>query len=353
MIAQGPITLRRTFSGSIEASESFVVAARVGGRLIQLAANLSEMVKKGSIVARLEDDEYQQAVEQAIAALEVARANATEADSALQIANRSLERFKKLETYGIEPESELDVVIAEQLGKQAQLAVSLAQVKRAEAQLAAERVRLGYAEVVANWPGDDQFRVVGERYVDEGESLTANTPLLRILRLDPVTAVIFAPERDYARLEPGQSVTLKTDSYPNQSFPGTIKRIASVFRQNTRQARVEVTLENAKHRLKPGMFARITIELEKLDAATIVPIAAVTKRDDKLGVFVVNDQDLTATWHEVEVGIRDGSRVQISTSEPLTCRVVTLGQQLIEDGSAITIPSEASGSGDRPKKSTP
>jgi RND family efflux transporter MFP subunit len=351
-IEQGPITHRRTFTGSLEASASFVVAARVAGSLKQMEVNLSDRVEKGSTVASLEDDEYQQAVAHAAAALDVARANATEADSALQIANRSLARSKELETRGIEPESELDLVIAEHLSKQAEVAVSLARVKQAEAELAAAKVRLSYADVVADWPGDDQFRVVGERYVDEGASLTANTPLLRILRLDPMIAVIFAPERDYASLATGLAVTLATDSYPNQQFAGTIQRISSVFRQNTRQARVEISLENPKLLLKPGMFARISIELTHLKSATIVPITAVTKRNDRTGVFLVDEKASVTIWKEVEVGIRDGDRVQISGSEPLTGRVVTLGQQLIDDGSPITIPGESDPDSDLPAEST-
>ncbi|HMS17429.1 MAG TPA: efflux RND transporter periplasmic adaptor subunit, partial [Planctomycetota bacterium] len=250
------------------------------------------------------------------------------------------------------PESELDLVIAEHLSKQAEVAVSLARVKQAEAEFAAAKVRLSYAEVVADWPGDDQFRVVGERYVDEGASLTANTPLLRILRLDPMIAVIFAPERDYASLAAGLAVTLATDSYPNQQFAGTIQRISSVFRQNTRQARVEISLENPKLLLKPGMFARISIELTHLKSATIVPITAVTKRNDRTGVFLVDEKASVAIWKEVEVGIRDGDRVQISASEPLIGRVVTLGQQLIDDGSPITIPGESDPDSDLPAKST-
>jgi hypothetical protein len=72
-----------------------------------------------------------------------------------------------------------------------------------------------------------------------------------------------------------------------------------------------------------------------------------------MGVFIVNDEKSVATWQDVEVGIREGDRVQITSSQPLSGRVVTLGQQLIDDGSAITIPSEVVGAGNLTPKQTP
>jgi RND family efflux transporter MFP subunit len=339
-IERGPLTLRRTFSGSLEATESFVVAAKVGGRLKKMDVHLTDTVKRGSTVAWLDDDEYQQNLAQAKAELEVAKANVVEAESSLEIADRAFERTKALETRGVESESQLDLAIAEQLSKKARFAVTKAHVTRAEAAVKAEDVRLSYTRVVADWPGEDEFRVVGDRYVDEGETVTANTPLLTIIRLDPILGVVYVPERDYARLEPGQAITLRADAYPGEPFEGKIKRIASVFRQNTRQARVELSLANPQQRLKPGMFARVTIELAKVEDATIVPIAALTKRNEKTGVFLVDQKGEVAVWREVEVGIREGDRVQV-TADGLTGRVVTLGQQLIDDGSPITIPDDA------------
>ena len=102
---------------------------------------------------------------------------------------------------------------------------------RAEASLETANIRLGYTRITAGWSGGDDQRVVAERYVDEGETVSANTPLLRIVELDPITGVIFVTERDYARLQPGQEVLLlTTDAYPGEDFQGRIERIAPVFR---------------------------------------------------------------------------------------------------------------------------
>jgi RND family efflux transporter MFP subunit len=161
---------------------------------------------------------------------------------------------------------------------------------------------------------------------------------LRIVELDPVTGVIFATEKDYGKLQPGQGVSLATDAYPGESFDGRILRIAPVFREATRQARVEVSVKNPGHRLKPGMFIRATVVLDRVADAVIVPEQALTSRNNRTGVFLVDDDGRSVVWREVRVGIREGGRVQL-LGEELSGRVVTLGQQLVDDGSPIVIPA--------------
>jgi RND family efflux transporter MFP subunit len=171
--------------------------------------------------------------------------------------------------------------------------------------------------------------------------VAANAPLLLIVELNPIVGVIFVTEKDYANLEPGQLVALTTDAYPGEHYSGRIDRIAPVFRRSTRQARIEMIIENPRHRLKPGMFIRATVVLDRVTEVTIVPVQALTKRDDRNGVFIVSTDGRSVAWHEVTAGIREGGRVQVK-GEGLSGWVVTLGQQLVDDGSSITIPDEQS-----------
>jgi RND family efflux transporter MFP subunit len=178
--------------------------------------------------------------------------------------------------------------------------------------------------------------VVAERYVDEGETLAANAPLLRIVELDPIVAVFFVTERDYALLRTGQNATIATDAFPGVRFDGSIERIAPVFREATRQARVEVRVDNPDLHLKPGMFARATVVLDRLEQAVIVPQQALTTRDGGDGVFLVAPDGASVVWREVQPGIRQDGRVAIE-GDLRDGLVVVLGQQLLDDGSAIRI----------------
>lgn len=338
-IQRGPIVLQRTFSGELEALAEFVVAPKVSGRVERVMVNIADTVKRGQLVAELDNDEYIQAVAQAQADLEVARAKLSEAESALGNSNRELNRTQSLLKRGIASDSEFDAAQQDQLAKQAQLKVTAAQVTKAESSLETANIRLSYTQVTAGWAGGGEQRVVAERYVDEGQTVAANAPLLLIVELHPIVGVVFVTERDYAQLRPGQLVSLTTDAYPDEQFTGRIDRIAPVFRKSTRQARIELIIENPEHRLKPGMFIVTAVVLARVPEATIVPEQALTIRDDKSGVFVISEDGRSVAWREVKVGIRESGRAQVE-GEGLSGRVVTLGQQLVNDGSPIILPAE-------------
>lgn len=335
-VTRGLIENKRTFSGTLEARSEFVIAPKVAGRVERLTVNIADPVKRGQLVGELDSAEYVQAVAQAKAELAVTQANLVEAENALKTAERELSRFETLKERGVASAAQFDSVQADAQAKRSEVEVAKAQVLRSTAALESARIRLGYTQIKADWSDGEDQRVVAERYINEGETVSANTPLLRIVELDPISGVVFVSERDYGRLQPGQDVTLTTDAFPGQVFPGKIKRIAPIFREETRQARVELSIENEDQRLKPGMFIRVIVVLERVPDAVIVPERAITKRNDRTGVFLVDEEGSHVSWREVMVGIRSGGQVQLL--QELSGRVVTLGQQLLEDGSAITIP---------------
>ncbi len=341
-IERGSIEQRRTFTGTLEPKAQFVVAPKVSGRVEHLKVDLADTVRRGQLVAKLDDDEYIQAVAQVQAESVVAKANLAEAENLLSIAERELQRIEKLHERGVASESQLDAAKAGQLIKQARVEVTKAQLTRSNAALEATRIRLGYTNVTADWHGGSDQRVVAERHVDEGETVAANAPLLRIVEMNPITAVFFVTERDYTLLRTGQAVTLRTDAYPRELFAGRIERVAPVFRESTRQARVEVRIDNAGLRLKPGMFVRATVVLARVEDATIVPEQALVRRDGRDGVFVISGDEQAVSWREVEVGFRQDGRVQVS-GDGLNSHVVTLGQQLLDDQSMVSIAGQMKG----------
>lgn len=336
-IERGVIRDVRTFSGTVEPLAEFVAAPKVAGRVKRLTVQLGDAVTQGQVVAELDDDEFVQAVAQAEAELAVAQANLVEAKAAMEIAQREYGRIQTLAARGVASESQLDQVEAERQTRTAAVQVAEAQVRRAEASAETARIRQGYTRITAQWPGDDPQRFVAERYVDAGYTVAANAPLVKVVSLDPLIAVVFVTEKDYARLTLGQHATLMTDAWPGERFDATVTRLSPVFEQVSRQARVELLVGNKEHKLKPGMFVRAAIDLAEATDAAIVPAEALVRREGQTGVFVVTADRRQARWVEVREGLREGERVQV-IGEGLTGEVVTLGQQLLKDGGAIRIP---------------
>lgn len=335
-IERGPIALTRVFGGTLEAPAKLVVAAKLTGRLERLAVDLGDAVRPGQVVAVLDDDELRQLAAQAQAALAVAEATAPEAKGAAALAEKELERLKILRGRGVISASQLDAAQADAQAKAAAVAVAEAEVTRARAALDAARIRVGYTQLAATWSGDGA-RVVAERFVDEGAMVAANEPILSLVALDPLTAVIHVAEKDYRYLQVGLRATLSTDAFPEVRFEAEVARVAPVFETGSRQARVELAVPNPERVLKPGLFVKARVELHAVADAVVVPQAALTTRDDQVGVFWVDEGKQVVAWAPVEVGIRDGERVQL-VGFTRSGRVVTLGQQLLDDGAAITIP---------------
>ena len=338
-ITTGPITLKRHFSGTLEAVAEFIVAPKVSGRVERIHVDISDTVSQGQLVAELDNAEYIQQLTQAKADLAVAEANLAEAENALVIANRELDRILTLKKRGIKSESQLDTAKTNQLEKQASLEVAKAQVIRARSAVESANIRLGYTKVTAAWSGEDASRTVAERFVDEGDTVSANTPLMTIVRLHPITGVIYITEKDYARLKTGQTAFLSTDAFEGKTFSGHIARIAPVFKKETRQARIEIEIDNAAHLLKPGMFIRATIILDHREDAVIVPEQAVTRRDDETGVFVVSKDHRTVAWTPVQAYISEAGNMAV-TGLAGQGEIVILGQQMLTNGSEILMPEK-------------
>lgn len=352
-VTSGEIRDVRVLSGTLEASTQFVVAPKVGGLLKAVLVDLGDRIERDQIVARIDDAEFVQQVEQAQAELAVRKAGREQAASALELARREHERALELKQNAMASEAELDVKAAAFESAQAALALADAQVKQAEAALALARISLGHTEVRADWTGGPDLATVGERLSDAGNTVQSGSPILSIVSLDPLTAVVFVTERDYVSLSIGQRATLHIDALPDRTFDAEVSRIAPVFRETSRQARVELRVHNSDELLKPGMFARVTLVLRVEQAETIVPLAALARRDNGQVVFA-----LTADRHHVRkvpvrVGITENQRVQVTPKaanddaqsaarELAGHEVVTLGQQLLEDGAPVLVSEVAS-----------
>ncbi|MBN2314673.1 MAG: efflux RND transporter periplasmic adaptor subunit [Sedimentisphaerales bacterium] len=337
----GPIHDVGVFTGSLEPKSQFVVAPKVAGWLRELLVDVGDTVNRRQIIAVLDDEEFTQEVEQARAELQVATANAANCASDLDIAKREYERAKALREKQIASASELDVSEASFNACQTRHKVSLAHVAQKEAALKTALVRLSYTKVQVFWEEGDQTRVVGERFVDEGALLQVNQPIVSILQINPLTAVVYVIERDYPKVKIGQQAVVTTDAYPGKTFTGGITRIAPLLKESSRQARMEVEVPNPDLILKPGMFIRAKIEFTKHEEATLVPLAALVRRNDQEGIFIADPQHLKARFVPVTTGILGDEMVEI-IKPAISGLAVTMGNHLLEDGSNITMP----GSGD-------
>lgn len=336
------------FTGSLFPRSQFVVAPKIAGRLEKLLVDIGDPVKPGQLIAVLDDAEYVHQGHQARAEWAVAKASVAECASSLAFAESEFLKTKELYDRKIASKSELEETQAKHQVCEAKHKVALAQVEQRKAALDAAEVRLSYTQIRAAWDDGAVPRVVGERFVDEGEMLRANDPIISILDNRSMTAVIYVIERDYPKVRVGQEASIANDAFPEKTFTGKIVRIAPLLKVTSRQARVEIELPNPGQMLKPGMFIRAQLEFARHDGATVVPAAAVVRRNGKQGVFLADTGEMKAGFVPVTLGIVSGELAEV-IKPPLSGLVVTMGHHLLEDGSAIRVPDQEPGRSETPQ----
>ncbi|OEU53803.1 MAG: hypothetical protein BA861_04425 [Desulfobacterales bacterium S3730MH5] len=328
------------FTGSLYPLSEFILAPKIAGRLEKILVNIGDTVKSGQMVAILDDDEYRQQVSQAAAEKEVAQANLQERKSTIENAKREYERAVALRKKKILSESKFDAAESEFKTQQARLKVAIAQLSQKEAALKIANVQLSYTQIKVPENNTTGCRVVGERFVDEGAMLAPNTPIVSVLDIGKLIAAIHVIERDYPKIQLELEAVLSTDAFPGRTFAGKVIRIAPFLKEKSRQARVEIEIPNAQKLLKPGMFVRVRIQFDEHENATVVPVAALVKRNGTQGLFLADFQEQKARFIPVTVGIVNSVHAEV-LNPPITGSVVTMGHHLLEDGALIILPGKS------------
>ncbi|GBD28211.1 Macrolide export protein MacA [bacterium HR31] len=177
--------------------------------------------------------------------------------------------------------------------------------------------------------------VVANLSADPGDTVTAATRLLQVVAVSTVEASVAVAESDLGRLRVGMPAVVRVDAFPDRTFTGRVARIAPVVAADTRTATVRVQVPNREGLLRPGMTARLDVTLARRESVLTVPVHAVVSRDGKQVVFVV--QDGVARARAVQLGLADGTRVEVVGGLRAGERVVVEGQETLRDGVPVRV----------------
>ena len=264
-----------TATGSINPVVSVQVGTQVSGMIKSLHADFNSVVKAGDIVATIDPEPFRARRDQAASNLEMAKANVARARTEQAQRRRELERAKSLVSQQFVSQNDVDVAITNSQGADAQVNVSMAQVKQAEAALSAAELDLKYTTIRSPVNG-----IVVARNVEVGQTVAASfaTPNLFLIALDltKMQADTNVSESDIGGINEGKEATFTVDAYPGVPFSGTIRqvRLAPINVQNVVTYNVVVGVDNKDLRLKPGMTANVSIVVAQRDNVLKVPNAA-------------------------------------------------------------------------------
>ena len=188
---------------------------------------------------------------------------------------------------------------------------------------------------------------LGVRMVEVGQFLTAGTTIVSLTDLSELYANFTVTEKDSGQLKVGQIVRIAVDAYPGKTFEGKITTIEPQIVSDTRNIRVQATLANPDHILKPGMFATTTVVLPEKPPVITVPETAVDYTLYGDSVFLITEKKeadgkttLTAVRTFVQTGDRVDGRAEIVKGLKPGDRVVAVGQLKLQSGSAVAISTD-------------
>ena len=291
-------------SGNIEVHQS-IVSFKVPGRLIDLPVEEGQFVKKGQVLARLDDEDYRRGAQADKANLraleaqlrkfeagsrpqEIAAAEKAVEEARADLANKRIEyeRMEGLYKDGVMSRQVRDNAEAAFKVAQARLArleeeyrlalegfrredieMARAQVRQAKEALELARIKLGYTVLRAPVSG-----VILVRNTELGEVLAPGTPVVNLALLDQVWLRAYIPETELGRVRWGQDVEVTTDTYPGKRYHGRVSFISSqaeftpksvqTFKERvTLVYRIKIDIDNPSYELKPGMPADAIIAL--------------------------------------------------------------------------------------------
>jgi len=344
--------LRRDVSsvGSLFAFDEVAVSSEIEGRVDKVFVDLGDHVTAGQALVQVSPVELGLARDQQQASLQATRAKlglvegaedvpdpreAAEAQRAaadLSDADSKYRRAKSLFDDGLIPKGTLDEAEAKFHSARAAYDMSLQSVENLRAELRQRKAtyalaekKLGDSVIRAPFPGQ-----VKERSVVTGQYLRVQTPVMVIVRVDPLRVRLKVPEKVAAWISIGQAVRVEVEAFPGKAFTGTVARMSPSVDAQTRTLEVEALLNNADGQLKPGFFAKATIASNQVDTALMVPEAAVRYVFGVYKIFTVKENKLHE--QEVKLGERSGDDVEIleGLSARDTVAIAPEGQELRE-----------------------
>jgi RND family efflux transporter MFP subunit len=338
--------------GTLAAEDQVTISAEASGSVSRIFADLGDRVVSGQVLVELDREKLQYSADQQKAALDRALAkygaasadvlppieqtpDVRKADAELLQARQSFDRASELYKRQLVPKQVLDDADALLRAKQAGQESALQNAKNLRADIAAS---VATSKLADRQLRDASIRAPFNGYVDKrlvsvGQLVNVQTPVMSVVRIDPLKVTAEIPEAMAPWVQVGQPVALFVDAFRDRAFTAKVSRISPSVTTQTRAFPFEALVANPDAQLKPGTFARVHIESSRVDRVLTVPFAAIQYRYGVNRVFLVQHGRLAA--REVKLGERAGDRIEILSGINADDEVAVTDVDQLGDGQSV------------------
>ena len=285
------------YTSTVQAYVKNNIAPQMAGRITKINVEIGDFVKEGQVLA------------------EIDKAQLLQAQLQLQNQEVELQRLKSLYEEGGLSQSDYDAM-------QLQYNVLKTQVDN----------------LIENTTLRSPINgVVSARNYDVGDMYAMSMPLFTVEQIVPVKLLIGVSETDYSKVKKGDSVTVTADAIPGKTFYGKVSRIYPTVDPATRTFTVEVKIDNTYKTLRPGMFARATINFGSNNNVVIPDVAVIKQQGSGERFVYVLNEDNTVTYKKVVLGRRMGAEYEVLEGLQDGDRIVIGGQIRLKDGVKVIV----------------
>jgi len=290
-VGRGPIAAQVTASGTLSARGTVLVGAQVSGRVTELFVDFNSPVKKGQVIAKLDESLLKAQIDQAQAAYDLAVANQRKSRVTLEQTERQLKRQQGLQEQQLVAGATVETAQVERDTAASSVVASNAQVNQATANLRQARTNLSYATIISPTDG-----VVLSRAVDVGQTVAASlqAPTLFTIaedlsRMQIDTAVA---EADVGRLTEGMKAAFTVDAFPGKPFEGVVRQVRNAPTTTSGVVTYDavIDVDNKDKTLRPGMTANVTFVLAHVADAVKIPNAALRFKPTREQMTALREQ---------------------------------------------------------------
>ena len=314
-----------TAVGSVEAFEKVQVTARVAGAVDRVRFAEGEYAAAGRVLVEIETERYRLAVESAQASLEKAEASKADAEAGLK-------RRVTVTTQnpGLIPGEEVETWRTKVLTAASEVAQTRSALNQAKLNLSDAFVKAPIAGIIQT------------RTVQTGQYIQTGTVLATLVRRDPLLLRLRVPERDAARIKPGQQATFRVRE-DSREFTAKVVHVAESADDTSRLVDITANIDDpSDHALRPGSFAEITVPVSSPGEAPVIPVGAVRPSERGFLAYVVDGDK--AVERILTLGMRSADgRVEVLSGLKGGEMLVVRGSEALSNGVTVRIgaPAEA------------
>ena len=336
-VASKKLSITTRLPGELQAYEAVAVFPKVTAYVDSISVDRGTRVRSGQVMARLVAPELTAQRAEAQSKLQAAEAQRAEADAKLASDQSTFDRLKSASaTPGVVAGNDLEVAQRSVDADRAKVEAMRGSAEAAKSGLKSFSEIEGYLGVRAPFDG-----VVTERNVHPGSlvgpatgAAASSLPIVRVEKISKLRLVVPVPEKYSAGMSAGTKVDFSVPAFPNQTFTGTVARIAHSVDVKTRTMPVELDVQNSDGRLSSGMFPEVLWPVRRTEPTLFVPISAVARTTE--ATFVIRIRDGSTEWVNVQTGEQDGKSIEVFGGLREGDEVAVRGSDELRAGNHVT-----------------